>query len=381
MLNSSIRVLLAVVAVSLVGLALTPGASAAGPSGVAMPSGNLNGWEQIFAEDFDRHAGIGSFPGGAYGARWDVYPDGTPDTTNKATYMPSKVLSAHDGVLDWYLHSVGGRPYAATALPRLVSANAYQGIRYGRFVTRFKITESAPRYSQVFLLWPDSENWPAHGEFDFPAGDLGSTIGATAIRANPTIERQQFETNYTYTTWHTAALEWTPGDARFYIDGNLIGSTTNQVSSNPMHYVLQMEATETNDTPPSASTSTHMQLDWFAAYAYAPNTIASPGATVGDGTDPPSTSNGNPYTAKIAQIAIKSGRCSRLRARTVNGNLAVRFPSNAKRRSVRMSGKRVRRFTKIDTTSLTNGAHKIAVGYNQPGHRRMRGCAWVNVAN
>jgi beta-glucanase (GH16 family) len=371
--------MLALVGCLFVALALPSCASAGGPSGVALPSGNLNGWKQIFTEDFDRDAGTGSFPGAAYGSKWDVYKDGTPDTTGKATYMPSKVLSAHDGILDWYLHSEGGRPLTATTLPRLVSSNAYMGTTYGRFVTRFKITETAPHYSQVFLLWPDSERWPADGEFDFPAGDLGDTIGATAIHANSNLQREQFQSNYTFTTWHTAALEWAPGNARFYVDGNLIGSTSSQVASNPMHYVLQMEATETSDTAPSAGTSTHMQLDWFAAYSYSPSTVASPGATTGDGTDP--AAGGNTNTAAIARIGVKPGHCKKTKARTVSGSVAIRFPSKAKRRAVRMSGKRIRRFSNIDTTSLTNGAHKIAVGYNKPGHRRMHGCAWVNVAN
>jgi beta-glucanase (GH16 family) len=344
-----------------------------------VPSGNLNGWKQIFTEDFDKTAATGAFPGDAYGPRWDVYSDGTPDTTGKATYMPSKVLSAHDGILDWYLHSEGGRPLTATTLPNLVGTNAYQGITYGRFVTRFKITEPAPRYSQVFLLWPDSERWPADGEFDFPAGDLGDTIGATAIHANPTIEREQFQSNLTFTSWHTAALEWSPGSAKFYVDGHSIGSTTTQVASDPMHYVLQMEATETSDTAPSADVATHMQLDWFAAYSYSPNTTASPGATTGVGGEQPGADN--PYTAEIARISVKAGRCNRSKAQSVSGLFAVRFPASAKRRAVRMSGKPIRRFTNIDTTSLTNGAHKVAVGYNKPGHRRMHGCAWVNVAN
>ena len=197
MLRTPIHGLLAVIGILLVALTLPSCASAGGPSGIAVPSGNLNGWKQIFTEDFDKDAPIGSFPGRcAYGSKWDVYKDGTPDTTGKATYMPSKVLSARDGILDWYLHSEGGEPYTATALPRLVSPNAYKGITYGRFVTRFKITETAPRYSQVFLLWPDSEKWPADGEFDFPAGDLGSTIGATAIHANPSYSNEQFQSNY-----------------------------------------------------------------------------------------------------------------------------------------------------------------------------------------
>ncbi|MGH2906023.1 MAG: family 16 glycosylhydrolase [Solirubrobacterales bacterium] len=344
-------------------------ARAAGPSGVAMPSGNLDGWKQIFSDDFDKDAGVGHFPGGAYGGDWDVYSDGTPDTTGKATYMPSKVLSARDGMLDWYLHSEGDRPYTATALPKIAGSNAYKGITYGRFTTRFRVTEAAPRYSQVFLLWPDSERWPADGEFDFPAGDLGGTIGATAIHAQSSYENEQFPSPFGYTGWHTATLEWSPGLARFFVDGQLIGATSQKVAHNPMHYVLQVESTETSASGPSTTISTHLQLDWISVWSYSPGTPASQG------------NGGGGATAVTARISVKPGRCTRSKARTVNGLIGLRFPARARHRTARIAGRRLANVSSINTKRVANGLHKIAVGYRKPGHRRTHGCAWVNVSN
>jgi beta-glucanase (GH16 family) len=325
---------------------------------------------------------VGQFPGTVYGSKWDVYPDGTPDTNHWGVYEPSKVLSVHDGVLDWYLHTENGKPMTATAVPAVTGSNPYKGLTYGRYVTRFKVTQSAPRFSQTFLLWPDSEKWPDDGEFDFPAGDLGDTLHSASIFANHNLQTEGFGSPARFTSWHTATLEWTPGKARFYIDGDPIGTTTQQVASNPMHYVLQVETTENGPGLPDPNLTTDLQLDWIAVYSYSPSTQASPGATDGGGGGGPvGGGGGGGGSAVTARIAVKPGRCARQKVRTVSGAIELRFPAATHNRKARLAGKHLRRFASIDTTTVTNGHHKIAFGYNKTGHRRMHGCAWVNVAN
>ena len=64
----------------------------------------------------------------------------------------------------------------------------------------------------------------------------------------------------------TAAVEWMPGSIKFYLDGNLIGTSTKYVPSHPMHWVLQTETT-LDGYVPADSVAGHVQIDWAVAYA------------------------------------------------------------------------------------------------------------------
>jgi beta-glucanase (GH16 family) len=121
-------------------------------------------------------------------------------------------------------------------------------------------------YKAAWLLWPDSGSWPADGEIDFPEGDLPGTISAFAHFANPQGGQNAFVTGVKWNAWHTATTEWLPGRINFYLDGQLIGTSTKQVPTHAMHWVLQTE-TALNGTRPSPSSVGHVYVDWVVAYA------------------------------------------------------------------------------------------------------------------
>ena len=58
-------------------------------SSTAMPVGNLNGWRQIFTDDFTTDVPLGSFPG-PYAKKWTSYT-GFDDTSGNGTYDMYKV--------------------------------------------------------------------------------------------------------------------------------------------------------------------------------------------------------------------------------------------------------------------------------------------------
>ena len=77
------------------------GASTARASAVPMPTGDLPGWHQIFADDFPTDVPVGGFSGcdqgtvrscsglpSAVQAKWWAYPDGWKDTSGLGVYMP-----------------------------------------------------------------------------------------------------------------------------------------------------------------------------------------------------------------------------------------------------------------------------------------------------
>lgn len=244
-----------------------------------MPVGDLPGWRQVFAEDFNEgDVGIGGFPGPIYSQRWsENYFDGTPDTAAQqqpkgartSGYFPSKVLSVHDGVLDVFLHSENGVAMGAAPSPIVGGATQrpWNSQVYGRYSVRFK-ADALAGFKIAWLLWPDSKQWPEDGEIDFPEGELSRVIYAALHSVGPDGHgAEQFRPNASFTSWHTATTEWRPGRIEFFLDGVSIGVATAGIPYKPMHYILQTESCL--PTCPAPETNGHVYVDWVAIWEMA----------------------------------------------------------------------------------------------------------------
>ena len=143
----------------------------------AMPVGDLPGWHQVTAEDFTTPVALGGWLSSPYTARWFAY-DGYGDTSGHGVYDPAKVLSVHDGTLDWYLHTENGSHLVAALVPGIPATG--WGQRYGRYSVRFR-SDTIPGYKMVAMLWPDSDNW-GEGEVDFT--EVGELTAGNTIYAN-----------------------------------------------------------------------------------------------------------------------------------------------------------------------------------------------------
>jgi len=235
---------------------LTPAPAAA--TGSSMPTGDLPGWKQVFADDFATPVALGGFPGPAYSAKWTSY-DGFTDTSGAGSYSMSKVLSVQNGSLDLNLRTEGGKALVAAPVP--LQAGQWGGWAYGRYSVRFR-ADAVPGYKTAWLLWPDSDDWN-DGEIDFPEGELsGSIEGFVHQPGNPSQNAFAVNTGARYTAWHTATIEWLPSGVTFLLDGRIVG-TTRTSPSKAMHLVLQ---TETADGRPAASAAGHVQIDWLTMY-------------------------------------------------------------------------------------------------------------------
>jgi hypothetical protein len=243
----------------------------------AMPVGDLPGWTQVFAEDFtEGDVGLGGFPGPAYGARWsENYFDGTPDTAAQqqpkgqrtSGYYPSKVLSVHDGFMDMFLHSENGVAMGAAPSPKLFGANQrpYNSLVYGRYSVRFK-ADVLPGFKLAWLLWPDSKNWPADGEIDFPEGDLSKVMYAAVHGLENGIhDNEVLRPEVPYGDWHIATTEWRADGIEFFLDGKSLGVSRRFTPTKNMHYILQTESC--GPVCPSPETSGHVLVDWVAIWA------------------------------------------------------------------------------------------------------------------
>jgi hypothetical protein len=262
---------------------LNTGVAGAGePSGQSMPAGDLPGWHQVFADDFTTPVPVGGFSGCSQGptlmtsncpglpsavsAKWWAYPDGWSDTSHNGRYSPSRVLSIHDGALDYYVHTEGGTHMVAAPVPKIPGGVAGGGLQYGAYAVRFR-SDLLSGYKAAWLLWPDAEGWPANGEIDFPEGNLDQHFSGFMHWMGGTSGTQQdaYPTGAGFNAWHTAIIEKTPGYCRFILDGTVVGNSTLRIPFDPMHWVLQTE-TAIDGTVPSDSTSGHVQIDWVAAY-------------------------------------------------------------------------------------------------------------------
>ncbi|MBI1376845.1 MAG: family 16 glycosylhydrolase [Frankiales bacterium] len=236
-------------------------AAAATVGAVSMPRGNLAGFKQVFADDFTTPAKRGSFLS-VYRTKWSAYGPGWRDTSGHGVYDGNRTLSVANGNLDIYLHTVNGTHYVAAPTPKLPR------MTYGRFSIRFQ-SDSIPGYKAAWMLWPNDDIWPAHGEIDFPEGDLNSTFSAFSHYATSSGGQAPFTLSANFRSWHTATIDWLPGKVVFYLDGRVVGTNTHLVPTTPMHWVLQTE-TALNAPAPSSSVSGHVRIAWVTAYAYAP---------------------------------------------------------------------------------------------------------------
>jgi len=261
--------------------------SSQNPSGETMPVGDLPGWTQIFVDDFNTNVLLGNFPH-AVADKWDAYPYPWRDTKGQRIssgpevggwYYPEKTVSIEDGLMRINLHTefVDGafKRLVAAPLPKLNGSETPRGTGqlYGRYAIRFR-ADQVPGYKTAWLLWPDSAVHPRDGEIDFPEGNLTEEINGYMHWQNATDGSQQYYalSGKTYSSWHTAVIEWAPDRVAFYLDGELMQNASGNISewfdkipNTPMHWVIQTE-TRLDNIQPSVSDEGYVEIDWVAVW-------------------------------------------------------------------------------------------------------------------
>ena len=199
---------------------------------------------------------------------WTEYPDGWPSTYSAKGaqgYQPSTVLSVHDGVLDFYLHSDShGNPVGADPSP-VPSGRRYQTYGAWSFCEKVAPADShrLDDFHQAPLLWPQNDSDARSAESDFPEADLNALdfsgfahYGGSG--SQDVFDVQSVEPSYDPTQWHVYTQTWGPGFRSYYVDGHLAGTSTNQVWSGPERWQLQVEPLGTND-----GGSGHVYVKWI----------------------------------------------------------------------------------------------------------------------
>ena len=245
----------------------------------AMPNGNVSSaghtWTLEGQDDFTKTAPLGSFASGGsnqlytgdHGMAWSEYADGASSTYSNGSvgYEPKVVQSVHDGVLDWYLHNYNGTPVSANPSP-FPAGHDYQ--TYGRFSFCEKIVPADANglddFYQAIMLWPENDGDYQSAESDFPEGHLNDTSFSAFAHYGGSGSQDAFATPAIDTTgWHVYTQEWGPGFRTYYVDGNLVGTSTHQVTSLPERWQFQVEPSGSND-----GDTGHVYMGWAVIWAY-----------------------------------------------------------------------------------------------------------------
>jgi hypothetical protein len=195
-------------------------------SGAPMPVGDLAGWQQIFADDFNRDEP---------GENWGPY-SGTPGGDPYSHWEPEHVevggslLTLRGERVDgrWVTGGVSNYPVTQT---------------YGKWEIRVRV-DKGDEITYHFLLWPYSGQWPP--EIDFLedwGGDRSQASGFMHWVTPDGRDKTQRTLTADFSQWQTVGVEWLPGSVTFTLDGRPWGQITGpDVPSIPMWLGLQSQA-------------------------------------------------------------------------------------------------------------------------------------------
>jgi Glycosyl hydrolases family 16 len=236
------------------------GPTSASPSGVPMPTGNIPGWRQVFADDF-----TGSTLNSSHWRTYSGQPGGDPggwfDPHHVSVSNGMLVISGYKDPADGGKWATGG----LSSSPGLVQT-------FGKYLVRFRF-DSGVGIAHVILLWPADNSWPPEVDLSEDNGSNRQTDWAT-LHYGPNNTQIQNSLAVDLTQWHTLGVEWTPGRLVYTIDGrDWAIETGSQVPAVPMVLDIQTQAwacgTSTWEQCPTATTPAHVNLyaDWAVAYA------------------------------------------------------------------------------------------------------------------
>ena len=234
-------------------------APAPAPALSSGPASSSAGYSSV--QEFTTPVAAGQWPGnGSAPAAYPAYQSYADGTSGK--YYPSKVLSVHDGVLDWNCHA----SMAAAVMPF-----GYSGFTYGTYTVRMR-ADAFDQYHIAFLLWPVTDKW-TH-EIDGPEQETSASKPYPAV-----LQSTSPKVSFTPTggqapvpqSWHDAAFhdytwQWAPGSLTFYQDGVKVTTVTSNVPDQAMRPVLQVEFSNSfaDGQKPDPSITGHVYVDRVA---------------------------------------------------------------------------------------------------------------------
>ncbi len=185
----------------------------------ATPTDN---WQLVWADEFDQPDGSAVDP-----ARWSFNRGGGGWGNGEWQYYTDRTDNARieDGALMIIAQREAYKGSRYTSA-RLVTKNKGDWL-YGRFEVRAKLPYGQGIWPAIWMLPTDWEygGWPLSGEIDIMelVGHEPGTVYGTIHYGNPhtyTGDHYSLTAGQTFADdYHVFALEWEPGEIRWYVDG------------------------------------------------------------------------------------------------------------------------------------------------------------------
>jgi beta-glucanase (GH16 family) len=223
-----------------------------------MPRGDIPGWHQVFADNFNGRTLTRS--------TWHVY-SGQPGGDPAGWFDPSHVTVSNGMLVISGYREVADRDRWATGGVSTIRSFAQT---YGKYLVRFRL--EGVGIGHTLLLIPADGSWPPELDFSEDNGSGRSSTLAT-LHYGPRNYKIYRRTPVYLTQWHTLGVQWTPRTILFTLDGRIWSTITGSaVPTVPMALALQTQAwpcTGTWGRCPNASTPrvVRMYVDWVVAYA------------------------------------------------------------------------------------------------------------------
>lgn len=200
--------------------------------------------------------------------KWGVYDSEGHD--GNGVRDPDQVT-----VQDGYLRIEGTEDGASGALAQQFDQ------QYGRWECRARFESSDPSgesYHPVLIVWPESEEWPEDGEYDWLEIEDVDTDQIQAYLHYPHDDgpvEQEYVTGPSgidFTEWHNFAFEWVEGSLRgfldgeewFSLDGSMTSSNGRRLDSMPSgHLTIQLD----NFTGSSGLQPAYFDVEWARVYS------------------------------------------------------------------------------------------------------------------
>ncbi len=243
----------------------TPGilSCQASSSGQSMPTGDIPGWHQVFADDFNSTK--------LNTSNWYPY-SGQPSGDPAGWWSSSHVI------VNNCLLTLKGYKDAAAKPDVFVTGGIgmtnTHSQTYGKYLVRMRV-DKGDGISAIALLWPEVNAWPPEVDFYEDSGGNRTSMTATlhcGSHGDDSCQVQRKLAGYDFSQWHTIGVEWTANKLVYTIDGTTWATITgSDVPSMPMVLDLQTQSLEcsSNNTCLDSSTpaEVNMQVDWVVAYA------------------------------------------------------------------------------------------------------------------
>jgi beta-glucanase (GH16 family) len=193
-------------------------------------------WELVWSEEFDG--------GEVDTTKWSFQlGDGCPELcgwgNGEEQYYTADNASVVDGILRITARedTIGGRPYTSARMRTLGKASW----KYGRIETRAKMPKTSGYWPAIWMLPEDNAygNWAASGEIDIlevfgtAPGTVHGTIHFGGVAPANTFEGGSYSLPFGdfARSFREFAIEWVPGEIRWYVDGKLYHTATTWYST------------------------------------------------------------------------------------------------------------------------------------------------------